>query len=468
MTQPSNKKLSIFSLVMITVVSVDSIRNLPATALFGTQLIFFYCLAAIFFLLPTALASAQLSAQQREEGGVYAWIKKAFGEDMGFFAIWLQWIENVIWYPTILAFVAGTLGYLVAPELGNNRYFLFSTIVAIFWGATFINCRGIKTSAIFSTVCSIFGLMLPMAIIIALGAVWILKGHPLAIHFNPHSMVPHSFESNTWVSLTGIALSFCGMEIATVHAKDVRNPRRAFPIALMYATAIILFTLVFGALSIAIVLPAKQISLVTGIMQAFDAFFSHYHMRWALTFSAAMLVFGGIGSVNNWIISPIRGLLNAAKDKSLPVYFCKENKHGAPVRLLMYQASIVTLISMVFLFLPTANSSYWLLTVVAAQLYMIMYILLFVACVVLYKKTQHSATHEPYFSIPGGRAGVWTVCTLGIVGSLTIFTVGFIPPALIDVTKQGNYVIMLLTWLSLLSLPPFILRRMTKKHKLYA
>ena len=120
------KVLGVFSIVMITVGSVDSIRNLPATALLGSHLIFYFILAAIFFFLPTALVSAELASYEREHSGIYAWVKDAFGPCAGFLAIWFQWTENVIWYPTILSFVAGTLAYIIDPSLAQNKWFLIS------------------------------------------------------------------------------------------------------------------------------------------------------------------------------------------------------------------------------------------------------------------------------------------------------------------------------------------------------
>ena len=187
----SKKKhsLTIFSLTMITVGSVDSIRNLPATALFGSQLVFFFLLGALFFLIPTALVSAELSSGWPKQGGVYIWVKEAVGKKAGFLAIWLQWIENVIWYPTILSFVAGTIGYFIDPSLANNAYFLCLVIVCSFWGATFINLRGMHSSAILSNICAISGLLLPMALIIGLGAVWIVGGNPVQISFDSQSIL---------------------------------------------------------------------------------------------------------------------------------------------------------------------------------------------------------------------------------------------------------------------------------------
>src|SRR5262249_41505122 len=153
-----SKPLGIFSIAMITAVSVDSVRNLPATALFGSSLIFFFVLGALLFLLPCALVSAELSSTSTEPGGIYAWVKNAFGAQIGVLAIWLQWIENVIWYPTILSFVAGTIGFLISPALADSKVFLITVILVAFWGATIINLLGIKSSAIFSNICAVTGL----------------------------------------------------------------------------------------------------------------------------------------------------------------------------------------------------------------------------------------------------------------------------------------------------------------------
>ena len=108
MNTQSRYALSLFSLTMITVGSVDSIRNLPATAIFGSQLISFFILGALFFLLPTALVSAELASGWPKQGGIYVWVKEAFGKNMGFLAIWLQWVENVFYYPVLLMFLAGS------------------------------------------------------------------------------------------------------------------------------------------------------------------------------------------------------------------------------------------------------------------------------------------------------------------------------------------------------------------------
>lgn len=448
--------LTLFSLTMITVGSVDSIRNLPATALFGSQLVSFFTLGALFFLIPTALVSAELASGWAKQGGIYIWVKEAFGKKMGFLAIWLQWIENVIWYPTILSFVAGTVGYLIHPKLASNAYFLWGVIVTCFWGVTLINLRGMRSSALFSNICAISGLLLPMSLIIGLGAAWVVGGSPIQIPLDAHSMAPHWQDSSMWVSLTAIMLSFCGIEIATVHANDVQDPQRAFPRALAYSVLIILSTLILGSLAIAVVLPQHDINLVAGIMQAFDAFFRQYHLLWMMPIIAVMLVLGGLGGVSNWIIAPTKGLLVAAQEGNLPPLFQRVNAYEAPSVMLIAQAIIVTLLSSLFLFMPSVNGSYWLLTALAAQLYMLMYLIMFLAAI----KLRFSAPDHPRpFCIPGGTLGLCVVAGIGIVGVLTTLGVSFIPPDHIEIGQVARYEMMLLGGLCFMCLPPFIFVR---------
>lgn len=448
--------LSVFSLVMITVTSVDSVRNLPTTALFGTQLITFFIVASIIFLIPTALVSAELATALPQQGGVYVWVKNAFGERFGFLAIWFQWIENVFWYPAILSFIAGSLAYLVAPHLADSKYYIITVILVFFWGATILNLFGMKVSAWFSAFCGIIGLIIPMLLIITLGAIWVFTKHPLQINFSWQALSPKFHDPTMLVAFTGIILSFCGMEITTVYAGEVTNPQRDYPKALLISTIILLSTLVLGALAIAVVIPHDHISLVAGLMQAFSNFFAAYNLNYLVPVLAIMIIIGGVGSLSNWIIAPSKGLLIAAEDGNLPAVLAKENKYGAPTLILIFQAIVTTIISMVFLLMPEVNASYWILTALAAQLYMIMYILMFAAGIYLsFKRTDLSRT----FRIPGGKMGMLLVAGIGIAACLFTFIIGFVPPADINVGSTTRYEVILSVGLVLMCVIPFFISK---------
>ena len=447
--------LGVFSLVMITIGSVDSIRNLPAAALFGSSIVAFFLIAAIFFLLPSALISAQLASRSHVgEGGVYRWVSEAFGAKAGFLAVWFQWIENVIYYPALLAYIAGTVAYLINPALVHSKGFMMSFILIAFWAITFLNLFGMKSSSIFANICALFGLVLPMALIIAMGISWGLGGHPMHVDLHPAALIPTFAHNGMWVALTGVMLSMCGMEIATIHVRETKNPQKTFPRALAISVVFILITLILGSIAIAVVIPAHKLSLVAGIMQTFSYFFAVHHMSWLLPVTAVILFVGGIGGVNNWLIAPTRGLHFAGTQGHMPKWLLTENRHGAPRNLLIAQAIIVSVCLVAFVLLPSINASYWYLNVLAAQLYMFMYIAMFAAGIALRARDRERA--PGCYQIPGGRWGTYIVGGLGIVGSVVTVVIGFESPGNIKAGSALHYALIVFIGLVVMSAPVFI------------
>lgn len=322
------KKISFFSLVLLIVTAIDSIRNLPASALFGSALVFFFIFSAIVFLIPTSLVAAELSATFPEKGGVYHWVNRAFGEKWAMVAIWLQWINTMVWYPTILSFIAGTAAYLINPNLVQNKAYLVASILIVFWGLTLINLRGIQISAKVNNICGLVGTIFPMIFLICLGAIWVLKGNPLQIHLNKDTLFPSLNESTNWISLIAIMASFLGMELSGVHVNEIRNPQKNFPRAVLLASSFILFTMIFGSLAIAFVLPEKEINLVSGVMQVFNNFFEVFGIRALTPVLTLLIVIGSIGGMTNWLLAPAKGLLHAAEFGYLPPFFMRINRGG--------------------------------------------------------------------------------------------------------------------------------------------
>ncbi|MFY7698113.1 MAG: APC family permease [Legionella sp.] len=422
----SSEKISVLALVLLISGAIDSIRNLPATALFGSTLIFFFIFSAIVFLVPVALVAAELSSTWAdEEGGVYSWVRHAFGDNWAFFTIWLQWINTMVWYPTILSFIAGTIAYLINPDLAQNKYYLIGVILIIFWALTLVGLSGLRASAAFASFCAMIGMIIPMAFIILSAIVWLCQGKPLAISLEIEHLIPHWSDTHSWVSLTAIMTSFLGMELAAVHVRNVNNPQRNFPKAMYLSVILILSTMILGSLAIAFVLPQEQISLVNGVMQAFDNFFAAYHLSALMPIMVILLLLGSLGGMINWIISPAKGLLLAADNGFLPQWLYRLNQHGVASRILLLQALLVTILCSGFLLFPSVNAIYWLFTALSTELYMTMYVLMFFAAIKL--KTKFKDLPRP-FAIPGGKIGYYFACVLGIIGCAITLFVGFFPP----------------------------------------
>jgi putative glutamate/gamma-aminobutyrate antiporter len=455
-TRAPGKPLTMFSLIMLNIIAVDSLRNLTAGAEYGFALVFFYLLAAAIFFIPTILISAELATGWPTTGGVYIWVREAFGPRWGFMTIWLQWIYNVVWYPTIFAFMAGIAAYLIDPALVNNKFYMLSVILFAFWGTTFINCSGLKTAAWASSFGAIGGTLLPMLLIAGLGIAWLVLGKPSQVQFNAHHFLPNLTHIDNLAFLTNIFFSLMGMEMSGVHAGDVANPQRNYPRALTISAMIILATLILSCLAITIVIPVKQLNLVSGLMDAFAIFFNAYHMGWMIPVIAILIVLGSFSGAAVWVIGPARGLYVATQETALPQYLSKVNNQDMPVGILIVQGVVVTMLCTVFIMMPTVNSAYWVLSNLTAQLALIFYILMFAAAICL--RIKHPRV-ERAFKIPGGVLGISIVGGIGILACLGAIIIGFLPPSQVDVGKVMHYEIILVGGMAVFCFIPWCLKR---------
>lgn len=424
MSRPQ-KPLNAWMIALINVAAICSIKNFPLLAEYGLSIVSLLTLSSLFFFLPVAFVSAELASGWPDRG-IYTWVREALGIRWGFLAIWLQWISNVIWYPTVLSFIASTFAYIFNPDLATNSLYVMGTILITFWAVTFINFLGMRVSGWISSITAVFGTIIPIVLIIALSGGWLLTGNPSFLSFSWNNLFFDFTSFGQLVLLSGVLLGLAGMEMSAVHAKDVENPQRNYPKAIFLSTFLILLFSIFGALSIGVVVPLHKIELTSGSMEAFRFLFSAFQISWATPLIAAIMTFGALGMMSTWIVGPSRGLLATAEDGDLPPFFQKKNGKGMPTNVLLLQAVIVSLLSAVFLFMPTVNSSYWALVALAAILYMIMYVLLFVAAIRLrYKKPNVLRIYR----VPGKNLGLWILGSMGILGSSFGCVFGFFPPS---------------------------------------
>jgi putative glutamate/gamma-aminobutyrate antiporter len=425
-----------FILAMLNVSALDSLRGLPVVAQYGLQSVGYYFLVAIFFLIPSGLISAELATGWPHTCGVNTWVKEAFGPRWGFFAVWMQWIHNVTWFPTILSFIAATLAYLFVPELAENKFYLIAVILIGCWGFTIINFFGVKTSALVSTVCVILGTIIPGAIMVALDIYWVLTGHPIETPFTLRDIIPRVSSIGDLAFLGAMVLSFGGLELSAVHVDEIKNPQKNFPKAILIAALIALFMYAGVAVSISIVIPQSEINFISGLIQTFSRFMSNLGLSWCVIPIGVMITLGAVAELNSWIIGPVRAIHATSKQGILPEFFSKENKYKMPENILFIQAMVVTLVSFVFLCMPSTSSAFWILSAMSVQLYLLMYILMFAAVIRLRYSHPHIKRH---YKIPFGRVGVWIVGSLGLLSAVFTFFITFVPPSQIAVGNHWFY-----------------------------
>ncbi|MBI3236459.1 MAG: amino acid permease, partial [Chlamydiales bacterium] len=394
-------------------------------------------------------------------GGIYIWVREALGDRLGFLAIWMQWVHNVAWYPVIMSFIAVTCAHIFFPQFAENKFYVISVILIGYWGMTLLNYLGMKTSSLFSTIGVITGTIFPGLFIIALGIAWIWMGNPVQTPLTFHAILPDLTKVGNLVFLSGLFLAFAGLEVSSSYAGNVKDPQKNYPKAILLSAGIVFFLFMLGSLAIAIVIPKEKISLVSGLMEAFHLFLSSYHLEWCLPILGILLIIGAIAEVNSWIIGPVKGLYETSIHGNLPPLFQNLNRHGTPTHLLFLQAIIVSITSCAFLFMPTINSGFWILTVLSSQSYLIMYILMFLAAL----KLRYSKPHIPRpYRVPFHYKGMWLFCSMGILASLFGIVLGFIPPLQIETGSLFIYDLFLISGLVIMCGIPLIIHARRKPH----
>lgn len=445
-----------FTLSMISVAAVLSVRNYPSMAEEGWSMILWYFIGSFFFLLPLALVAAELASAWPQEGGVYAWVKEAFGIKTGFMSIWAVFIENIPWYPTVLSFMAVTIAYIFNPAIANNHIFVGSVMLGIWWGLTLLNFLGPNLVARFSSLGTILGSIIPSVVLIALGITWLVMGKPTQLPpFEFQEILPQKFNMGILVYASSILLMFTGVEMSGYYASHVDNPQKKYPRAMLIATLIIFTLSVLGTLPIALVIPADKISLTSGVIQVMDTIFISLGMQWATPIMAVMLVLGGVALMSTWMMGPLTSMAPISRAGFLPPFFRKQNKHKSPVGPLLIQGVFSTLLILGMVFIPNINTAYWILTSFTTTLLTLYYLPVFAAVI----KLRYSQPDTPRpFKIWGGKCGLWIIAGIGFMATAFAGFMALHKPAGITMFSDMSYLIIMIVGTISLMLPYLLFR----------
>lgn len=468
MQSSSKGTLTSMGLMLMIVASVISLRGLPMMAKEGLSMCFYILFATIMFLIPAALVSAELgSAFSHCQGGVYNWVKAAFGSKWGFMAIWLQWVQNVVWYPVVLGFAASSLAYgILAPELSGNGWFTGAIIILFYWLATLLTLRGRSEINKVTQYGVVLGTFVPGILIIVLGVIWVCRGLPLAFLQTQHPtehvhpiFFPNITHLSTVAFLAGIILLFSGVEVQAVHVREMSRPAKQFPQAMLYASILIFVLFLLGALAVAAVVPTEEISLTAGLMEAFKSILKRFHLEMLVPALGFLTAFGAVGSVMSWISGPSRGLLNTAQEGELPPFLAKTNANGIQINILLIQGGLVTLLAGLYFIMRDVSVAFFVLLAMGATPYLVMYLLMFAAALRLrYKSPELPRAYR----VPGGWIGIHLTVLIGMAGVLFALIVAFFPPSLLPVGNPAFYVALVAGGLALFTSLPLIINHYKK------
>lgn len=385
--------LDIF-LGMITVMFfLDTIG--PVAAM-GTASITWMLIIAVLFFVPYGLITAELGSTYPDEGGMYAWVKRAFGKRWGVRVTWMYWVNNAVWISSATIFIVGVACQLFMPDTSFSVQLVLT--VALIWLVVLVGMRPLKESKWLTNVSGVIKLLIAAGIIIS-AIIYISRGNAAANDFSMASFIPKLGDS--FIFFPALIYNFLGFEVMSAMGGQMKNPKKDVPRAVISNAFLITALYILVTTSILMIIPADEVNIVESIMDCFMVSLG------GGAASAIVVVFGLMflcilfGQIVTWITAACNMAAEASADGELPkVFAIRHKKNGTPMGTLIITGVIGTFLTVLYgLMVGSAEDLFWMLFSFTSIIFLMPFLIAFQAYIKM-KKTDLS-TPRPY-CFPGG------------------------------------------------------------------
>jgi amino acid transporter len=434
-----HRSLGVRDIVLINIAAVLGVRWLSTAAQMGPSSIALWVLAVLIFFIPCSLTVMELSSRQPGEGGLYLWTKSAFGESHGFIAGWAYWVNNVFYFPSLLMFLAGAFLFIGGERwlpLGDSALYNVAFALLLIWIVIGINIIGVERAKWIASMGAFAAIA--VFIVLAITGTWTWVAHGSATQFSAASLVPDVSNFTTLTFFATMTFAFAGMELAPAMAGEIKDPKRSIPRAIIISGLVIALVYVVGTSLVMVAVPEGQVSVITGIPQAFATIGEQISLPWLGALGGILLVIASTGGLGAWVTGVARIPYVIGIDRYLPSDLGKTHpKYGTPHVSLITQGIVVSLIILAASAGATIQEAYILLLDLSIILYFIPFLYMFAALPILRRRA--GGDNEGVTLVPLGSAGPWVFGGLGFVATMLSVVLAFIPPA--GTSNPGLFVV---------------------------
>jgi glutamate:GABA antiporter len=428
-THELKRVLRLGDLVLFNVVAVLGLRWVATSAKAGPSSLVLWGLAALLFFIPQGIAVISLASRFPEEGGVYAWTRRTFGEWNGFLCGWCYWVNNVLYYPNLLISTAVIATYAIGKggtSLGESWAYVLSVSLVALWIAAALNIVGLGTGKWLHNIGGVAAYV-PGVILILLGLAAMVM-HPSANAFTAAAVTPDVTDLSTLNLWASIAFAFAGLELSSTMGEETANPKRDLPRAIVISAPLIAAAYILGTLSVLWLVPTKDINIVSGFLQAISvgSAAASPALVWLAPLGAVLYTLANVAGVGAWLSGPARVAFVIGLDRYFPPAFGKVHPQWrTPYVAILVQAVLATIFLVVSQLGKGSTVEHAYLVLLDTQLlvYFVPYIYLFLC--LLRQARSPSGTGQ----LPGGRAGATLAGVCGLAITVFAMIVASIPPA---------------------------------------
>jgi amino acid transporter len=435
--------------------AVIVLGTLTASASLGPSGLVLWGAAVLFFVVPNMMIISELGTAYPAEGGIYDWIRRAFGKRMSTRAVYLYWLSNGIWMGANYILLTG----LINSGLMGGKMTLavqLPLVIALIWATVAFISYKVDVGVWATVVGATFKILIMLTV--GFGGIWYASQHGIANKFNLETLTPSAGSGIGFFS--AIIYNVTGFELVACMGKVLRDPAKTMPKAILFSSLAVVGLYVFGSVGILMAIPAEKINLVSGIADAVSPIFGEGSFVVLMVLLFFMLTI--IGDQITWSMAPSRAAAEAARGGSLPGFIGRWHpKYQTPVGANIVLGVIGTVVTVVYSFFAAGDAAdtFWSLFSFSGTCIISSYLLFYSSFLKLRLSDPHAV--RP-FKMPGGLPAAYLstgVCLLFITICITLFVFPDILSGKVNFNHSGPIVVGMIL---ILAIGEIIIRRSEK------
>lgn len=416
--------INFWDLVLYAAAMNFGIRWLATSAAAGPASLPIWILAALGFLAPLAIATAELAGRFEKEGAIYAWTGACFGPFAGFICGWLYWVCNLPFFSGILYFVVEVTIAAAPPEwrgpleVPAARLAFASTLAVAIAGLNLVGLGVGKWLPAFGALASAALLALLVGAGVALG----FSVGP-ATDFAHVSYAP-PLDANGAILWSTMVFAFAGAEGVALLRNEIDGgvPRLVAAIALIGAFLVAAY--LAGAVAMLTILAPEEASRLSGLPDALSLGLARLGLAQWTPAALLLLAAALLGSYGAWFGAAARLPHAAGLDRVLPpIFAARDPRTGAPTASILLQAVLVVMLLALSQADASIRSAYDFLVAMSVISYTLPFLFLFAA----FLKVQAAPAPDGVWTAPGGAQGAKLIGGLGFAVTLSAILCTLVP-----------------------------------------
>ena len=429
-----NKKFRLLDAVLATVCITLVVESVAPTAAIGNSQYFWWILLIAGFCVPYGMITAELGTTYPSEGGMYDWVKKAFGKKWAGRVAWNYWVNFPLWIASLAVAVTDVVAGIFDIEL--SLILLLILQLGYTWLVCWLgNLRVTDTKDLVN-----LGTVFKVIFVLALGALGIYTFIKTGKSANPVESVVDLLPSLDLAGLSFVSIiifNFLGFEVVATFVDDMEEPKKDIPKALILGGILMAIFYILPATGVNVSMTLEDAE-VAGITESFAILLSNLGVsdviiRVVVILAGLMFIYTMVANIVSWSFGVNSVAKYAADDGSMPKVFSKTNKEGVPYMASYMNGIVATVIIIIGLILgyvsETASNLFWTFFSLSLVTLLLSYVPLFLAFLKLRKVDKT----ERIYKVPGGSVMQKIITFIPLI----LLVLGIVFTLFVDFTKES-------------------------------